>query len=87
MATYLDAMARVADDMVNRRLVLGDIWDVDGKRGYLDSLERDGVLPNAQHTLSKPKQKTCRQKPYEQTQQWLRNHIREQHSFPKKILV
>ena len=33
------------------------------------------------------KQKTCRQKPYEQTQQWLRNHIREQHSFPKKILV
>ena len=51
----LAAMARVADDMVNRRLVLGDIWDVDGKRGYLDSLERDGVLPNAQHTLSKPK--------------------------------
>jgi hypothetical protein len=51
----LAAMARVADDLANRRLVLGDIWDVDGKRGYLDKLEKAGVLPNAQHALSKAK--------------------------------
>jgi hypothetical protein len=51
----LAAMARVADDLASRKLVLGDIWDVDGKRGYLDSLEREGVLPTAKHTLSKPK--------------------------------
>ncbi|MDI6836005.1 MAG: hypothetical protein QMD99_09870, partial [Rhizobiaceae bacterium] len=43
---------RVADDLANKRLVLGDIWDVDGKRKYLDGLEREGVLPSAQHALS-----------------------------------
>jgi hypothetical protein len=51
----LTAMARVADDLASRRLVLGDIWDVDGKRSYLDSLEREGILPTAQHTLSQRK--------------------------------
>jgi hypothetical protein len=64
----LGALARVADDLANRRLVLGDIWDVDGKRTYLDGLEQAGVLPNAQHTLSKAKPaaspaKAKRQKP------------------------
>lgn len=29
----LKAMARVASDLAERKLVLGDIWDVDGKRG------------------------------------------------------
>lgn len=48
----LSAMARVANDLANRNLVLGDIWDVDGKRKYLDGLERDGALPNASHALS-----------------------------------
>jgi hypothetical protein len=63
----LAAMARVADDLANRQLVLGDIWDVDGKRGYLDRLEKAGVLPNAQHALSKAKSQgstsTTRHKP------------------------
>jgi len=49
----LDAMARVAGDLAERKLVLGDIWDVDGKRGYLDGLEREGVLPGAQHATPK----------------------------------
>lgn len=48
----LAALARVASDLANKKLVLGDIWDVDGKREYLDGLERDGVLPTAAHTLS-----------------------------------
>lgn len=48
----LKAMARVAADLANRDLVLGNIWDVDGKRGYLDKLELEGVLPSAQHTLA-----------------------------------
>jgi hypothetical protein len=51
----LAAMARVADDLASRKVVLGDIWDVDGKRSYLDSLEHEGVLPNAQHALTKTK--------------------------------
>lgn len=50
----LAAMARVANDLANREVVLGDLWDVDGKRSYLDRLEKEGVLPNATHTLSKP---------------------------------
>lgn len=49
----LSAMARVANDLANKKLVLGDIWDVDGKRKYLDDLEREGVLPNAAHTFSR----------------------------------
>lgn len=48
----LHALARVAADLANRDLVLGDIWDVDGKRGYLDKLELEGVLPSAQHALA-----------------------------------
>lgn len=51
----LAAMARVADDLASRRLVLGDIWDVDGKRSYLDGLDREGVLPSAADTKSRIK--------------------------------
>ncbi|WP_297565737.1 hypothetical protein [Nitratireductor sp.] len=51
----LAALARVADDLACRRLVLGDIWDVDGKRKYLNDLEHEGVLPTARDALSKPK--------------------------------
>lgn len=47
----LAALARVADDLANKKLVLGDIWDVDGKRGYLDTLEREGILPNARDAV------------------------------------
>jgi hypothetical protein len=49
----LKAMARVADDLANRRKVLGDFWDVDGKRAYLDELESEGALPTAKHALSR----------------------------------
>ncbi|MBT0779183.1 hypothetical protein [Paracoccus sp. pheM1] len=41
----LAALARIAKDMAERDLVLGDIWDIDGKQSYLDQLEREGVLP------------------------------------------
>lgn len=47
----LNALARVADDLASRRKVLGDIWDVDGKRGYLDELDREGVLPDVSNAL------------------------------------
>ena len=50
----LAAKARVANDLAKREIVLGDLWDVDGKRRYLDRLEKEGVLPNATHTLAKP---------------------------------
>ena len=41
----LTALQRITDDLAHRRVVLGDIWDVDDKRAYLDRLEAEGVLP------------------------------------------
>lgn len=54
----LSALRRVADDLVNKQLVLGDIWDVDGKRAYLDKLKAEKILPTAVHALKKPKTPT-----------------------------
>lgn len=51
----LHALHRIADDLANKRIVLGDVWDVDGKRAYLDKLEAEGVLPNSSHLTSLPK--------------------------------
>jgi len=51
----LHAMRRIADDLANGRIVLGDIWDVDSKRAYLDQLEIEKALPTAEHRLAKPK--------------------------------
>lgn len=49
----LRALGRVADDLANRRKTLDDIWDVDTKRAYLDELDREGILPTAEHTIPK----------------------------------
>jgi len=51
----LSALRRIADDLAQGRVVLGDIWDVDGKRAYLDRLEEEKILPTAVHALAKPK--------------------------------
>lgn len=51
----LKALQRIADDLAHKRVVLGHIWDVDGKRAYLDRLEDEGLLPTASHSLSKSK--------------------------------
>lgn len=53
----LNALHRISDDLARKRIVLGDIWDVDGKRAYLDQLENEGVLPSAAHALQKPSTK------------------------------
>ena len=49
------ALRRIAYDLAEQKIVLGDIWDVDGKRGYLDRLESEKVLPTAEHALAKPR--------------------------------
>jgi hypothetical protein len=51
----LAALQRIASDLASQVIVLGDIWDVDGKRHYLDKLDKEGVLPTAAHVLSKTK--------------------------------
>lgn len=48
----LKALARVAEDLSSKKIVLGDIWDVNGKRQYLDKLEGEGVLPTAAQSKS-----------------------------------
>ena len=51
--TSLTALARIADDLASRNIVLGDIWDVDGKQAYLNKLDSEGILPAALETLAK----------------------------------
>ena len=51
----LKALARITDDLAHKKVVLGNLWDVDGKRAYLDRLENENVLPSASHSLSKSK--------------------------------
>ncbi len=51
-SAVLDAIARVANDLANKEVVLGDLWDVAGKRKYIDRLESEGALPTAKQALS-----------------------------------
>jgi hypothetical protein len=48
----LRALRRIADDLANKYVVLGDIWDIDAKRAYLDRLESEGLLPTAANSLA-----------------------------------
>lgn len=41
----LPIFRRVAEDLATRKVVLGDLWDNEGKVAYLDGLESEGVLP------------------------------------------
>jgi hypothetical protein len=49
----VNALARIADDLSSRRVVLGDLWDNRGKLAYLNRLEAEGVLP-AENALLPP---------------------------------
>ncbi|NDV87740.1 hypothetical protein GTW51_13620 [Aurantimonas aggregata] len=50
----LDALARIASDLASRKVVLGHLWDVDGKEAYLNRLDSEGVLPGPRHTIAVP---------------------------------
>ncbi|GBQ81933.1 hypothetical protein AA13595_0780 [Gluconacetobacter johannae DSM 13595] len=41
----LPIFRRISEDLANRNVVLGDLWDNEGKVAYLDRLEIEGVLP------------------------------------------
>ncbi len=60
--TSLTALARIASDLASRNVVLGDIWDVDGKQGYLDQLNVEGVLPDPSKLVSESDVSTLRVK-------------------------
>jgi hypothetical protein len=50
----LHALQRIATDLADGRIVLGGIWDIDGKRAYLDELESERILSTAGNSLAKP---------------------------------
>jgi hypothetical protein len=50
----LGALSRIASDLSSRTVVLGDIWDVDGKSSYLDQLDKEGVLPTQANLKEEP---------------------------------
>lgn len=45
-------LARIADDLAARRVVLGDLWNNAGKTAYLNRLDIDGLLPTEQDLLA-----------------------------------
>jgi hypothetical protein len=59
----LRSLRRIADDLANRYVVLGDIWDIDAKRAYLDRLEGEGLLPMAAHSLASKQESKSAEKP------------------------
>lgn len=44
----------VANDLSSRQLVLGDLWDNEGKTAYLNRLDIEGLLPNENDVIDQP---------------------------------
>ncbi len=40
-----DSLNRIASDLASQKVTLGDLWNNEGKRAYLNALQDDGVLP------------------------------------------
>lgn len=49
-----DALHRIASDLANQAVTLGDLWNNEGKRSYLSSLEDEGILPAENERLADP---------------------------------
>ena len=47
----IGALARIATDLSSREVVLGDLWNNEGKLAYLNRLEIEGVLPHENHLV------------------------------------
>jgi len=58
----LPALARIVDDLANRRITLDDVWDVDRKSDYLDALEKEGILPTAADAIDAVGKKAAKAK-------------------------
>lgn len=59
----LSALARIAKDLANRDLVLGHIWNNEGKTEYLDQLASEGLLPDPANPASPSGPKTSAKPP------------------------
>ncbi|WP_421790912.1 hypothetical protein [Hyphobacterium sp.] len=47
----LPALSRIARDLAAREVVLGDLWNNEGKTAYLDRLNREGLLPDPNNAV------------------------------------
>lgn len=50
----VDALHRIASDLANQTVTLGDLWNNEGKRAYLNRLEGERVLPTENERLPAP---------------------------------
>lgn len=50
----IDALHRITTDLVNQDITLGDLWNNEGKRAYLNRLQDAGVLPVENERLAEP---------------------------------
>jgi hypothetical protein len=53
-AAVADALHRIASDLANQVVTLGDLWNNEGKRAYLNRLQDEGVLPVENERLAEP---------------------------------
>lgn len=49
-----EALHRIASDLANQVITLGDLWNNQGKRTYLNRLEEEGILPRENERLDEP---------------------------------
>ena len=48
----LTALERIAKDLIAKDITLEDLWDSKSKKGYLDKLDKEGILPGIHDLLS-----------------------------------
>jgi hypothetical protein len=53
-AAVTEALHRIASDLTNQVVTLGDLWNNQGKRTYLNRLEEEGILPRENERLGAP---------------------------------
>lgn len=49
-----DALHRIASDLASQVVTLGDLWNNEGKRTYLNRLQDEGILPIENERLDEP---------------------------------
>jgi hypothetical protein len=49
-----DALERITSDLATQRVTLGNLWNNEGKRAYLNQLEAEDILPTEEDRLAQP---------------------------------
>jgi len=81
----VDAFAHIANDLANKKLVLGQVWDNVGKTSYLDKLESGGLIPTKASTI--PRQQAQERRPLpakSETVEIARREVRSRNLIPQQ---